>query len=1159
MSTAIHFSTFDIPADLRDRTRPLRRLALGLMLAASATALSLASAAPACADPPELTGAAWTAADRAYAAQRDKKYAETVTYAREALKLRPDVPRLWLLLMDALEAQGKTAEAVAAGNEAVAAGIKDQALTARVRAQSKVLAQAPSLAANKALEASNPKVAVDYARKAIALVPDDLSYRMLLVYTLIADGQIDAAEKAATDAVNVDSQSFLPRTLRGYLRERLGRATEAEQDFDAALKDEVLTGPTARDVRIIMADAAIAAGHPQRALKLLEPVDQNDAAVAARVRVARTQERNPRSVPDKAWETLPVPFQRCVDTPYGPSCSLVPATTPPGGGVSDTPGYDAALEAFAAYRDGDNALAETRIREALKENPGNATWRRLLVDTLDRAKKYKELDAAVRDAIAQGDTDPTLLALRAANEKRLAEPTAVQAIKEIGRGKPQAAVAPARQAVERAPDALIYRIVLVDALMAAGQFQEAEAAATAAVADNGKEPLPRILRGWLLQKLGQRADAVKEFDEAIGSNLLTDLEDLNYRLIAANAALAAGQPQEALKALEPLDGDKNKEVAAMRKQAEALAKAPNATRPALAAPTILCQPTSYGVICSVFAAQAMQLAGAAGLNPAAPGYAAASAAYAAMAKRDYGTAISEARRAVDQEPGNTNYQLLLLNALTSAGRYAEAEAVATRLLAGNGRNATLLLQRANLRVRAHDYVGAIQDFRAALGSPTLPPAQVRIVRLGLADAALQAKQPEMALWALEPYAAETSYEVQARLGYAYLALEDKEAALVAFTRAAAGARTGQERLAMLTARIGVLAQLGRKDEARQLFLDAYASGALRGMKTVDLAVLASTAGEDEIAYQYFSEANSRFQLRGTNLINAGYNARHTYHNAEAVDYFKAAIDEARSGKLQLDPQYLFGLRREVAELTRTWGAYASVSYGPVGVAPGSYLVPPSSAANHTVGAGGEIYWRPPGIGYRDGSIFELFVRGFGTLYTDNGGPTGFDTVQGSVGARWKPLKTENLVFEVSYLFPVGQFSRDDVLLRAAYSKSEGTDLRVDVDNWRAWQFYADYNYYVMLPETVATFEARYGHAFRMDALSDRLVLWPYLAIGGGYDTAFATPFALGAGPGLTARYWFNEDEYAAPRSYLDLTMQYRFKLAGDDRAEGIFAGAFLSY
>lgn len=1156
MTTAIYFST---PADLRNRTRLLRRIALSLMLAVSAAALTLPALDTARADPPALTGEAWAAADRAYAAQREKKYAEAATYARQALKLRPDVPRLWLLLMDALEAQGQAAEALAVANEAAAAGIKDPTLTARMRAGSKLAAQSPSLAANRALEAGNPKLAVELARKAIALVPDDLSYRMLLVYALIADGQLDAAEKAASEAVEVDPNSFLPRTLRGYLRVRLGRVPEGEQDFDTALKDEVLTGPNARDVRLVMADAAIAAGHPGRAIKLLEPLQAGEPAVAARLRVARAQEKNPKTVPDNATRSLPVPYQKCVDTPYGPSCSLVPATTPPGGGVSDTPGYDTALEAFSAYKEGDDSLAETRIREALKENPGNATWRRQLIDTLDRAKKYKELDIAIREAIAQGDNDPALLALRAANDKRLAEPLAAQALKEIARGKSAAAVTLARQAVERAPDAMIFRIVLIDALMAAGQTKEAETAAAGAVADNDAEPLPHILRGYLLQKLGQRDEAVKEFDRALASNVLTDLEDLNYRLIAANAALASGQPDQALSILEKLDAERNKEVAALRKQAEALAKAPNGSRPALVPPVLLCQPTAYGVICSVFAGQSMQVAGSAGLNPAAPGYAAASAAYAAFGRRDYATAISEARRALAAEPGNTNYQVLLLSALTSAGRYSEAEAVANRLLASNPRDATLLLQRGNLRMRARDYAGAIQDFRAALSAPNLPAAQARTVRLTLADAALQAKQPEMAIWALQPYAGEDSYEVQARLGYAYLTMGDKEQALEAFTRAAARAHNRDQRIAMLTARLGVLSQLGRQDEARQIFRQAYDSGELRGLKTVELAVLASQAGEDELAYQYFTEAGSRGQLRGTNLVNAAYNARRTYHNEQAVEYFKQAIDENREGKLNLDPQYVFGLRREVAELTRTWGAYASVSYGPVGVAPGSYLAPPSPGANHTIGAGGEIYWRPPGIGYRDGAIFELFVRGFTTLYADNGGATGFDTLQGSVGARWKPLKTENLVLEASYLFPVGQFAREDVLLRAAYSKAEGTDLRVDVDNWRAWQFYADFNYYVMQPQTVATFEARYGHAFRLDAISDHLVLWPYLAFGGSYDTGYAQPGALGIGPGITARYWFNEDAYTAPRSYLDLTLQYRFKLAGDDRAEGVFAGAFLSY
>lgn len=74
-------------------------------------------------------------------------------------------------------------------------------------------------------------------------MPDDLSYRVLLIYTLLADGQLEAADKAAGEAIAVDPQSFLPRTLRGYVRMRLGRVAEAEQDFDAALKDGCCPAP----------------------------------------------------------------------------------------------------------------------------------------------------------------------------------------------------------------------------------------------------------------------------------------------------------------------------------------------------------------------------------------------------------------------------------------------------------------------------------------------------------------------------------------------------------------------------------------------------------------------------------------------------------------------------------------------------------------------------------------------------------------------------------------------------------------------------------------------------------------------------------------------------------------------------------------------------
>ncbi|MFG1478484.1 tetratricopeptide repeat protein [Xanthobacter sp. V4C-4] len=1109
--------------------------------------------------PPALTGAAWNTANQAYQAFQQKNFARAAYLAREVLRLRPDSPQMWILLMDALEAEGKLSEALAAGNEAVAAGVNDQSLRGRLKAQSKVLAQAPSLAANKALEANDPARAAEEARRAIILVPDDLSYRMLLVYALIAQKQYEAAEKAASDAIAVDPRSFLPRTLRGFLRVRLGQVADAERDFDEALKDDILTGDTERDTRLVMADAALSVGHVDRALKLLEPLaNSGNTAVLSRLSVARAAQKNPRIIPDKANQSLPVPYQKCVDTPYGPSCALVPADAPPGSGVTDTPGFYAAQDAFEAYRKGDDATAEKRIREALQFNPKNGAWHRLLIDTLERAGKLKELEAAINDAVAKAGDDPALQALRAVTDKRLAEPDAAQAIKELAGGRPKGAVAIARKAVERAPNVMPFRLILINALMSAGQTQEAQAEAAAAVKEDENDPLPRILNAWLLDKLGQREAATAEFDKVLASTILTDVEEVNFRLIAANAALAAGQGEAAVAILASLDDAKNKDVAAYRRSAEAFAKTPSMKRPALVPPTVLCQPTKYGVICSVFFG-APGGPGGAGLNPASPGYAAASAAYSAFGRRDYATAIREIRKAIDAEPGNASYRVLLMNALMAAGRYAEAERMLDQLLAASPRDAALLLQRGNLRMQAHQYAAAIRDFRAALASGRLSGAQVRAVRFALADAALQVKDPELALQVLQPLAGEQSYEVQARLGYAYLALGDKEAALAAFELAARRAQGLEQRNAMLTARINVLVQLNRKDEAKALFLAAYERGDLRNMRTVDLAVMASQAGEDELAFQYFQQANDKWQLRGTNLINAAYNARRTYNNATAVDYFKRAIDEHREGKLPLDPQYLFGLRREVAELSRTWGAYASVSYGAVGIAPGAYLAPPSGSAYHTIGAGGEVYWRPPNIGYRDGAIFELFARGFTTLYDENDGPTGFNTFQGSVGARWKPFRAENLVLEVSYLFPTGGTSREDVLLRAAYSKGEGTDLRVDEPNWRAWQVYADFNYYTMLPETVASFEARYGHAFRLDAISDRLVLWPFLAIGGAYDNGYQTPFALGVGPGVTLRYWFNEDEYQAPHSYLDLMAQYRFKLAGDDRAEGLFAGAFLSY
>jgi hypothetical protein len=113
----------------------------------------------------------------------------------------------------------------------------------------------------------------------------------------------------------------------------------------------------------------------------------------------------------------------------------------------------------------------------------------------------------------------------------------------------------------------------------------------------------------------------------------------------------------------------------------------------------------------------------------------------------------------------------------------------------------------------------------------------------------------------------------------------------------------------------------------------------------------------------------------------------------------------------------------------------------------------------------------------------------------------------------------------------------------------------------------------------AAYEVRVGRSYRVDAVSDRLVLFPYVVVGGDIideNDRGVVPglsngsiplqgngksWSMGAGLGVNFRYWFREDHYDAPRSHLDWSTQYRFNVGGGqaDRAKGLFTTVTLSY
>ncbi|MFT0533493.1 NfrA family protein [Castellaniella hirudinis] len=356
---------------------------------------------------------------------------------------------------------------------------------------------------------------------------------------------------------------------------------------------------------------------------------------------------------------------------------------------------------------------------------------------------------------------------------------------------------------------------------------------------------------------------------------------------------------------------------------------------------------------------------------------------------------------------------------------------------------------------------------------------------------------------------------------------------------------------------------------------AYAALALQHyQEAVQAAHEASQAEPDNIAYRLLEsnalglaghtsrardlyQAIAADQVPPESLLGAAYSALRLSENEQAKHWFMQTIDAAQTGEIELAPQQQFNIRQAVSDLDRSWGVNLALGYGTVGVMDPSFA--PSLNDRKTLQSSEEIYWRPPVIGNRDGSTFEVYARLNQALYDGTGGATGWSTSQGTVGARWKPFKRENFVFAVERLFPVGTYSRSDTLLRAAWSAGTGGGLRVDEAHWPYWSIYAEGDYFVENPQTLGTLEARYGRAYRMDGLSGNLVVTPYLAANAGYDDLLADRLTVGAGPGMMIRQWFREDTHHAPRSFVDFTVQYRFKLLGGDRSEGIFAGIYFAY
>ncbi len=186
------------------------------------------------------------------------------------------------------------------------------------------------------------------------------------------------------------------------------------------------------------------------------------------------------------------------------------------------------------------------------------------------------------------------------------------------------------------------------------------------------------------------------------------------------------------------------------------------------------------------------------------------------------------------------------------------------------------------------------------------------------------------------------------------------------------------------------------------------------------------------------------------LLDAAYVAKREVANDQAIAYFKMRSTLTRAGTLPLPAQTEFGIKREVADLERKLGRLflrelwrgrrdASTALAPPpGVGHASRPGLNSIGAHRSSAIATARWWNS------SSALFE-------TLYDESGGATGWGTVQGSVGARWKPLSDQNLVLENQPPLPDRGICPHGLLFSHRLFRRRRLRPSVDVPDWLYWQ------------------------------------------------------------------------------------------------------------
>jgi tetratricopeptide (TPR) repeat protein len=813
----------------------------------------------------------------------------------------------------------------------------------------------------------------------------------------------------------------------------------------------------------------------------------------------------------------------CLAFAHGAAHAGEPAVAPlPLAGAA----YRVAAQAYVDFRQRDYAHAEGRAREAIRQRPDVVELRLLLANALAAQHRYAQASRALGDAIGVfGPLHPLV--------KRRAQIDAVAAAaKRLAQGQS----ASARSAQN--PSAAAGDVLTGEAFQAAQQAYRA---------------------------YGEKrfADAAQAAQQAIA--LRPDL--LRLRLLLIDAASGAGN-----------------DVLAWQSDVEAVRRFGDSDELRL-------RRTFIG-------------------NGLAP-----KTSRRAIAAREAGSlaeAIAIGREAVAYAPDNIDYRVWLFDALIQAGDWPGLEAAAGDAIAYDDTEVMPYIFRAYARAAQQRVEQADADLDAALRIRDATRTTQNSARAIAADVWMTEARAQYAvdrLAALKPTGDDSDALVAERLSRARRraaaqstptlaaarpivdcesdpdfgascdvwpadpgfaagrALErasergDKQAALRHAREAVAAAPDSAEHRVAL---IDALDDAGQTREAADAARALIADGLLDALPALDAGYVALRAGDNARALAAFRRADAQGKLPAGTLADAGFAAASADRDADSARYFERAIDALaaegrrapRGAEKARDAQALEDLREAHAEATRRWGFDVSIDYRGAGLQSG-YQAAPQPSTSNSWQTGAEVYWRP--LGSLGDRMLELYARGYESFGVEGGGASGASSLQAAFGVRGKPFANIDAIVAFERIVPIGSQAQGDWLARLSYSGGIGTERRIDVPSWWTVSGYAEGGHYISHASNYATAAVEAGRTYRIDRISPRVTVFPFAVAGADYDTTVDRSVPIGAGVGVSARYAFRDGKYDALRSSIELSIQYRWKITGDDRARGVFCGAVLSY